>query len=147
MEITLNINISAPEICSAVIALANAISHNPVEAQKPTAQIVPLPAQNAPEAAPTAPVAAPAAASTINPPAAPAPVQAAPVAPAPAPVDTAPFITLEQLSRAGAALATAGRMTDLMALMQKYGVQALTQLTPDKYEAVATELRAMGAQI
>ena len=147
MEITLNINIAAPEICSAVIALANAISHNPVEAQKPTAQIVPLPAQNAPEAAPVAPVTAPAAASTINPPATPTPIQAAPVAPAPAPVDTAPFITLEQLSRAGAALATAGRMTDLMALMQKYGVQALTQLTPDKYESVAAELRAMGAQI
>lgn len=55
--------------------------------------------------------------------------------------------TLEQLSRAGAALATSGKMPELMALMQKHGVQALTQLKPDQYSAMADDLRSMGAQI
>jgi hypothetical protein len=38
-------------------------------------------------------------------------------------------------------------MQQLLALLSKYGVQALTQLDPAQYGAFATELRALGAQI
>lgn len=74
----------------------------------------------------------------------------APATVAPAATQTnasSPSVTLEQISRAGAALATAGRMGDLMAIVTKHGVQALTQLKPEQYDAVAADLRALGAQI
>lgn len=91
---------------------------------------------------------------TGNAPVAPAPVQTAPTptpvaAPAPAPAVpvTAPTYTLDQIAKAGANLVDAGKMEQLLALLTKYGVQAVTQLTPDQYGAFATELRALGAQI
>ena len=85
----------------------------------------------------------------------PEPVQAAPVAPVPAPQpvqQTAPepqqkAITIDMLAAAGAPLVDQGKMQQLMALLNKYGVQAITQLTPDKYDAFAADLRAIGAQI
>lgn len=87
-----------------------------------------------------------------NAPVAPAPVQTAPTpapvaAPAPAVPVTAPTYTLDQIAKAGANLVDAGKMEQLLALLTKYGVQAVTQLTPDQYGAFATELRALGAQI
>lgn len=113
------------------------------------------------EIAPSAPVAAPAPAP------APAPVQAQPVAaaaPAPAPVQIPPVAavpapvpqaaaptgltyTLEQISNAAAPLMDAGRIQDLFNLLQKFGVQAVTQLKPELYGQFATELRALGAKI
>lgn len=71
----------------------------------------------------------------------------APVASAPAVPVTAPTYTLDQIAKAGANLVDAGKMEQLLALLTKYGVQAVTQLTPDQYGAFATELRALGAQI
>ena len=87
-----------------------------------------------------------------NAPVAPAPVQTAPTpapvaAPAPAVPVTAPTYTLDQIAKAGANLVDAGKMEQLLALLTKYGVQAVTQLTPDQYGAFATEGRALGAQI
>lgn len=76
------------------------------------------------------------------------PAPAAPPAPATGvPVATAPAYTLDQISRAGAALVDTGKMEPLLALLGKYGVAAVTQLTPEQYGAFATELRALGAQI
>ena len=74
---------------------------------------------------------------------APAPQTAAPVMP----VAGAPTYTLDQISKAGAALVDAGKMEPLLALLTKYGVQAITQLQPAQYGVFATELRALGAQI
>ena len=109
----------------------------------------------------TAPVAhapAPAApAAPVNP--APAPVATAPVAgpqvtppgnaPATAPVAAAPTYTVEQIGKAGADLVSqdAGKMPGLLALLQKYGVQAITQLKPEQLGAFATELRGLGAKL
>lgn len=81
-----------------------------------------------------------------NTPVAPAPMPTA-AAPAPAVPVTAPTYTLDQIAKAGANLVDAGKMEQLLALLTKYGVQAVTQLTPDQYGAFATELRALGAQI
>ena len=106
-------------------------------------------------AAPTAPVTNPAmpttpaqTAPTINT-AAPTPVQpAAPATAAPAaPTAPAESYTLEALSRAGAALIDDGKMPQLLALLGKYGVQAVTQLPKDAYTAFAAELKALGAQL
>ena len=59
----------------------------------------------------------------------------------------APTYTLDQISRAGASLVDAGKMQQLLELLGRYGVQAVTQLQPEQYGAFATELRALGAQI
>ena len=97
---------------------------------------------------PTQPTPAPVATTTPAPaPAAPAQT-AAPTNPAPAvPVTTAPTYTLDQIAKAGASLVDAGKMEQLLALLAKYGVQAVTQLQPDQYGVFATELRTLGAQL
>ena len=72
----------------------------------------------------------------------------APTNPAPTvPVTTAPTYTLDQIAKAGASLVDAGKMEQLLALLAKYGVQAVTQLQPDQYGVFATELRTLGAQL
>lgn len=71
----------------------------------------------------------------------------APSAPAPIVPTAAPQYTLEMLAKAGTALIDAGRMNDVMALLGKFGVEALTSLDPSMYGAMATELRNLGAQI
>ena len=63
------------------------------------------------------------------------------------PLTGAPTYTLDQISRAGASLVDAGKMQQLLELLGRYGVQAVTQLQPEQYGAFATELRALGAQI
>ena len=80
----------------------------------------------------------------------PAPAQpAAPVqTPQPAPVaPAAPAFTPEMIANAGANLLERGLMPQLMGLLQKFGVQAVTQLRQDQYPAFAAELRALGANI
>ena len=53
---------------------------------------------------------------------------------------------MEELSRAGAALIDAGKMPQLLALLGKFGVQAVTQLPKEAYSAFGAELKALGAQ-
>lgn len=68
---------------------------------------------------------------------------------APAPSEAAVNYTIEQLSVAGAALCEQGKMAQLIALLGKYGVQAVTQLkpTPDVLNPFAAELKALGANL
>lgn len=102
-------------------------------------------AQNAgtvPAAQPAAPAPAP-----VAPVAAPAPAPAPTAPPAAVPVAAAPTFTREQIMTAGAALIDAGKMNELMGLLNNFGVQAVTQLKPDQLGAFATELRKLGAQI
>lgn len=121
----LKIMIHCPELAAAVEKLADAISgaqdkHDP------------------------APIYTPAPAPSV------APYPGGPTCSAPAaavPVSDAPAYTLDQISRAGAALVDAGKVEQLLQLLSRYGVQAITQLQPDQYGAVATELRGLGAQI
>ena len=87
-----------------------------------------------PAAIPTAPVAA----------AAPSPVAEAQAPAAPAP--SAPVYTMDDLGRAGASLIDAGKMPQLIALLGKFGVQAVTQLKAEQFAAFADELKAMGAK-
>lgn len=96
---------------------------------------------------PVAPVAAPVTHAPVPPVTMP-PATVAPTNPAPTvPVTTAPTYTLDQIAKAGASLVDAGKMEQLLALLAKYGVQAVTQLQPDQYGVFATELRTLGAQL
>lgn len=162
----MKIKIDVPELVAAVEKLAAAIDKNALNITVPNegtlnfnmpsgnAPAAPTaPAAPAPTAVPTAPVAAPA---PTTPPVAPVPTAvptappvapAAPAAPAPAVPVTAPTYTLDQIAKAGASLVDAGKMEQLLGLLTKYGVQAVTQINPDQYGAFATELRALGAQI
>lgn len=152
----MKIKIDVPELVAAVEKLAAAIDKTALNITVPNEGTLNfnMPAGNAPVAsAPvqTAPTPAPVAAPAPTP----APAPAAPLvtpmptaaAPAPAVPVTAPTYTLDQIAKAGANLVDAGKMEQLLALLTKYGVQAVTQLTPDQYGAFATELRALGAQI
>lgn len=79
-----------------------------------------------------------------------APATVTPSAPtAPAPSEAAVNYTIEQLSVAGAALCEQGKMAQLIGLLGKYGVQAVTQLkpTPDVLNPFAAELKALGANL
>lgn len=109
--------------------------------------LAPAPVVPAPASAPVAPPPAPATAAPVAQPVpAPAPV-APPTAPAAVPVAAAPTFTREQIMTAGAALIDAGKMNELMGLLNTFGVQAVTQLKEDQLGAFATELRGLGAQI
>ena len=48
---------------------------------------------------------------------------------------------------AGAALIDAGKMNDLIGILNAFGVQAVTQLREEQLGAFATELRKLGAKL
>ena len=107
-----------------------------------------------PAAAPVVAMAPPAPVAAAAPAPQPAVAPAAPVTPpapttppAAVPVAAAPTFSREQIMTAGATLIDAGKMDALMALLNKFGVQAVTMLKEDQLGAFATELRALGAQI
>ena len=161
----MKITVEAPDLAASILKLAKAIASGPDPdiltpdeplpvASYPTAPApAPAPAPAAPVSpAPGTPTQTPA--PTATPPvAAPAPTvgqtSAAPGnTPAPTvPVTGAPTYTLDQISRAGASLVDAGKMQQLLELLGRYGVQAVTQLQPDQYGVFATELRTLGAQL
>lgn len=170
----MKITVEAPDLAASILKLAEAIASGPDPALLIPDEPLPVSAYPAtPAAAPVAPVAAPVSPAPVNPTPGPALTTAAPVAapspsptpvtnaptagptsaapgntPAPAvPVTGAPAYTLDQISRAGASLVDAGKMQQLLELLGRYGVQAVTQLKPEQYGAFATELRALGAQI
>lgn len=169
----LEIRITAPELSEALNNLARAISSaaptggtRAAEATSteltsvPSAKVEEVPAEvtstppqvvlptEATQAAsnPTIPVSAP-----LTAPAAQNVPNVSTPAPDTAPASTiptaAPQYTLDMLANAGATLINAGKMNGVMAILAKFGVEALTSLTPDKYGAVALELRNLGAQI
>lgn len=131
----INVTVAAPELVGAIQSLAAALSG------------AALPAPASPVAPPPAPVQPPAAvAPTATPAAAPAPTQP-PAAPPVVPVAAAPTYNRDQIMTAGAALIDAGKINELMGLLNNFGVQAVTQLKQDQLGAFATELRKLGAQI
>lgn len=130
--------VKVPEVKAVAQPVQNQQTAPAAPVQQPTQEAPQTPVQtqqfmNAPTAAPapTAPTQAP--------------VQQAPVAPTQQTAKTP--ITLEAISRAGAALVDQGKMQQIMGLLSKYGVQAITQLQPNTYEAFAAEMRTLGAQI
>lgn len=134
MNFTVDVNIKAsPELMEVLRSLVGAPK---AAAPVRVAEQVPMPQPApAPVAAPTAQVPAPA----------PAPV-ATPEQPAPVPT-TQQTYTMEQLAVAATQLVDAGRREELVGLLGRFGVQALTALPKEQYGAFATALRQMGAKI
>lgn len=71
-------------------------------------------------------------------------VQPAPATPIPT---TQATYTLEQLSIAATSLMDAGKKQDLMNLLNKYQIPAMTSLSKEQYALFAADLRALGAKI
>lgn len=69
-----------------------------------------------------------------------------PAIPQMAPTAT-PSYTLEQITKAGADLAQAGKTPQLLALLQQFGIQTVNSLPQEQYGAFATALRGLGAQL
>lgn len=151
MEITVTVN--APELAGAITKLALAIESAALnkngEVTIPagttaTVQSVEQVVQPTTAAAPqqTAPAPQPQA-QTIPMPQPTAPVPQ-PQAPTPAQQKA---LTLNDIATAGAGLVDQGKMQQVIELLGKYGVQAITQLQPTQFDAFAGELRALGAAI
>lgn len=149
MEI--QVTIKAPDLSEAINNLAAALSgtgggaatniQQPELKEQVQAQINQAPAVTQPQTtAPVTPV-----------PTTPAPQTQA--APAPAAVAapqqqtaTPAAYTLDAIANAMAALIDEDKMAQCMAAIQKYGVQAINQLSQDVYPAFAEDLKALGAK-
>lgn len=148
------LKVQAPELAAAIAQLAAAMSGASftAPAQQLPAPVNPTqtaaPAYSAPTAPQTPPPATPAPAQTATT-ASPVTPAANPAPPAPPVVPTAaaPTYNRDQIMTAGAALIDAGKINELMGLLNAFGVQAVTQLKQEQLGAFATELRKLGAQI
>lgn len=109
----------------------------PATVQAPSTPAPEMPSTPAP-ATPVAP--APGAPSTPNPATPEPPVSVVPTAPA-------KEYSLDELLTATAPLMDAGKIADLQALMQKYGVASMMEIPKEKYGELATDLRALGAKL
>ena len=130
---------------------APAAQPSPAPAALPSPAPVPVtPVPVAQPAAAPAPVAQPAAAPApvAQPAAAPAPVAQPVPAPAPAAAPTtARAFRFEDIQLAATSLCDTGKRAEVLALLAKYGIQALSALPAEQYGAFATELRGLGAKI
>ena len=135
---TLSPNLGSVEQHPKMDALENTTSA-PKKATK-----APEKAHPALEAAPSAPTPEPVKSADPEPvkPAAPEP----PAAPA---VPTAPAkkYTLDELLAATAPLMDAGKISELQALMQKFGVPSMMEIPEERYGELATALRVLGAEL
>lgn len=138
---TLDVNIHLP---AAVLDLLERLSTGQAMSG-PAVQAAPVPApaaQPSPALAPVTPV------PVAQPAAAPAPV--AQPAPAPAPAaapTTARAFRFEDIQLAATSLCDTGKRAEVLELLTKYGIQALSALPAEQYGAFATELRGLGAKI
>ena len=146
----IRVTVEARELAQAINNLAAAMGGK-TEAKVATSTAPAQPMQVQPMQPGAVPVAQPTPAPVAAQPV-PAPQPAAvPTAPAPQPTAVptagAPTYTVEQIMQAGAMLMDAGKTDDLMALLQKFNVQAVMDLNESQLGQFATELRALGAKI
>lgn len=156
------ITVEAAALANAIENLARAISANgmgntipAVTASVPKVAATPVPTSVPAQQFVSAPT-VPTATAPVVPVAAQVPVNVStPVTAVQQPANTvstpiptaAPTYTLDMLAAAGSALIDAGKMNDLLGILSRYGVNALTELQPAVYGAVAAELRNLGANI
>ena len=152
--ITLTLDDKAIETINRLISALEKVSPTTVAPVQPIAQVTPA------VAAPSTPLVVestqPVVSTAAPVPTAQAPVQQ-PVAQTPvtevqqsAAIPTshvAQAYTVEQLQMAMAPLVDAGKMEEIRALLNSFGVPSIMDLQPDQYGALATALRGMGAQI
>lgn len=119
---------------SSSVSAVEKTTHAPTTETPATVQ---APSTPAPET-PSTP--APGAPSTPDPATPEPPVATVPTAPA-------KEYSLDELLTATAPLMDAGKIADLQALMQKYGVASMMEIPKEKYGELATDLRALGAKL
>lgn len=138
---TLDVNIHLP---AAVLDFLERLSTGHAVSGR-TVQAAPVPApaaQPSPAPVPVTPV------PVAQPAAAPAPVAQPVPAPAPAAAPTtARAFRFEDIQLAATSLCDTGKRAEVLALLAKYGTQALSALPAEQYGAFATELRGLGAKI
>lgn len=112
-----------------------------------TAPVVPATAEPAPvtPVAQPAPVAPPVVPTSVSVPTTPGPQQV-PATPA-VPVAPVKEYTLEEIQVALQPLMDAGRINEIVGLMQKYKVASLPELPKDQFPNLVVDLRNMGARI
>lgn len=138
MTADLQPNMDAAPTASPALQVAPAPNtETPATVQEPDAPAPETPATPSP-ATPVAP--APVAPSTPDPATPEPPVATVPTAPA-------KEYSLDELLTATAPLMDAGKIADLQALMQKYGVASMMEIPKEKYGELATDLRALGAKL
>ena len=115
------LTIEAPGLTLALNRLADALAYRAPENAAPVPAPIPAPVQPAPE----------------------------PAVPSAVPIAQAPVFTHDQVGKAGADLLSAdpGKMPQLLALLQQYGVRAIKELSQDQLGPFATALRGLGAKI
>ena len=133
---TLTLTIEAPEMVAAIRELATALGNHRAQQTASTVNTVPqqtpvTPISNAvPQQTPVA--------LTVNT----VPQQTS----AAVPTVTATY-TIDQLAYAASPLLDAGKLPELQALLNQFGVNMLTELPAEQYGAFATALRGLGAKI
>ena len=146
---TLDVNIHLP---AAVLDLLERLSTGQAMSG-PAVQAASIPApaaQPSPAPVPVTPVPVAQPAAAPAPVAQPAPAPVAQPAPAPAPAaapTTARAFRFEDIQLAATSLCDTGKRAEVLALLAKYGIQALSALPAEQYGAFATELRGLGAKI
>ena len=160
----IKVTVEAPELVAAITALTSAITGGKVAPQETATQqavqnaaaaqtstyseITPSaqPVANAPaQTAPTTSVQPSVTEAANYQPSAPNAPQAAPQ---PAQSAPAKAYTLDDLSKAAAALITQqNKMAEVLAVLGQFGVQAVSQLQPAQYDAFANAIRQLGATI
>ena len=146
MDFTVTHRIEAPALVDALNNLAVALKGS-IAIKAPTGEPKP-PAQPAPKQDTPAPTVNPttAVSSVTDPTHVAEPTAQANVA-APSPGAEEKNVTFDDIISAGSQLLDAGRMNDLTELLKGFGVQAITQLKPEQYAAVAEALKGLGAKI
>ena len=141
----IKITICAPDLSDAINSLAKSIAGRNT-ASVPT-EDSPEQKDNAKNCAPANTQAAPTAPTAPTVPSG-AAVKDGGGNPQPSIIPTAaPQYTLDMIATAGSALIDAGKISQLVQLLSKFGVASLTELAPENYGAMAADLRALGASI
>lgn len=146
MNTQININVQGeiriPDLALLAQAIAGKATTAPTETVKPVFHVQ-VPVAPAPASAPTPAIPSPAPTSAVPSPA------SAPAAPAPVIPTSTPTYSIDDIARAGAALAQQGpdKISALTGLLQQFGLQAVTQLRPEQMGPFVTALRGLGAQI
>ena len=148
----IHITITAPDLAAAINALAAALTRCEIvevaqtgkDAPQPSVDVAPE--QKAPEAAKKATRKKGKAVDPL--PVVPEPDTAEPAASV-EPSEPERTYTLDEIGRAGAALVDElGKIEELCYLLKtEFGVQAITQVPPERYGELAAGLRALGAKI
>lgn len=147
--ITLTLDDKSIEAINRLISALEKVNPTSVAPVQPIAQVTPAAASTQPVVSTAAPV--PTAQAPVQQPIAQTPVaQSVVEVQQSAAIPTshvAQSYTVEQLQMAMAPLVDAGKMEEIRALLNSFGVPSIMDLQPDQYGALATALRGMGAQI